>query len=414
MSRNTTPKAILGTLIDGDLHAMAAPYCSGPIGAVHAFGLTWEQITRHLILIGGTGTGKTVTQMRLASAVMSLGKADPSGPPIRVLFLDAKGINHGTSDNRTRFLELVERHQYSHIYTWPDMPIRGLDGDAHQVRERLSGLFRSDESPYHHAESVTMLDLALRATHPPRTLDELIERVRPGVTAALYESDTTQLGQLNKQAAAGFSATQWNSLYLRLRALQATIGTSFDSSRLAWSLPQADAAWISIPGTAAPQTAGDIASWLLALIGELALSPDPRRTIVFLDEFSAVGQDARASQAVAGLVERTRSAGVALVIGSQTVTSLGLGAERLLHTAGTVITHRTPAPEPIVSLAGTVAAWEDTQTVDHLGVRTATSGRLQQQYRIDPDLVRALPDGEAVVAHAGRWSHVSVALPSSA
>lgn len=160
--------------------------------------------------------------------------------------------------------------------------------------------------------------------------------------------------------------------------------------------------------TAAPQTAGDIASWLLALIGELALSPDPRRTIVFLDEFSAVGQDARASQAVAGLVERTRSAGIALVIGSQTVTSLGLEAERLLHTAGTVISHRTPAPEPIVQLAGTVAAWEDTQSVDQFGVRTATSGRLQQQYRIDPDLVRALPDGEAVVAHAGRWAHVLI------
>ena len=402
--------AILGTLIDGDLHKMTVRHGSGPIGAVHAFGLTWEQMTRHLILVGGTGTGKTVTQMRLASAAMSLGKADPSGPPIRILFLDAKGINHGNSDNRARFLELIERHNYSHAYTWPEMPIRGFDGDVHQVRERLSGLFRSDESPYHHAESVTMLDLALRATHPPRTLDELIERVRPGVTAALYESDTTQLGQLNKQAAAGFTAMQWNSLYLRLRALQATIGSSFDSNRLAWSLEQADAAWISIPGTAAPQTAGDIASWLLALIGELALSHNPRRTLVFLDEFSAVGQDARASQAVAGLVERTRSAGIALVIGSQTVNSLGLGAERLLHTAGTVISHRTPAPEPISSLAGTIAAWEDTQTVDQLGLRNATGGRLQQQYRIDPDLVRALPDGEAVVAHAGRWAHVKVSM----
>ena len=96
------------------------------------------------------------------------------------------------------------------------------------------------------------------------------------------------------------------------------------------------------------------------------------------------------------------------------MTSLGLGAERLLHTAGTVITHRTPAPEPIVALAGTVAAWEDTQTVDQLGIRTATSGRHQQQYRIDPDLVRALPDGEAVVVHAGRWAQVQVALACDA
>ena len=61
-----------------------------------------------------------------------------------------------------------------------------------------------------------------------------------------------------------------------------------------------------------------------------------------------IGEDTRSSQTVAGLVERARSAGIALVSGSQTVTSLVLGAERLLHTAGTVIT-TAPVPEPIVS-----------------------------------------------------------------
>lgn len=66
--------------------------------------------------------------------------------------------------------------------------------------------------------------------------------------------------------------------------------------------------------------------------------------------------------------------------------------------------------EAIVTPAGAGAAWEDTQTVDQLGVRTATNGRLQQQCRIDPDLVRALRDGEAGVAHAGRWAHIRVSL----
>ena len=204
---------------------------------------------------------------------------------------------------------------------------------------------------------------------------------------------------------------QWNSVYLRLRALAATVGDRFDSSESAWSLRDVDAAWVSVPGTASPQTAGDVASWILSMIGELAASPDNRRTIIFLDEFSAVGQDQRASQFAAGLVERTRSAGIAIVIGAQTVASLGDSADRLLQTCGTIIAHRTPLPDAIIELAGTVQVWEDSQTVDGLGVRNATSGRLQQQYRVSPDLVRSLPVGEVVAIQAGRWAHVAVAHP---
>ena len=73
------------------------------------------------------------------------------------------------------------------------------------------------------------------------------------------------------------------------------------------------------------------------------------------------------------------------------------------------MSHRTPAPEPIASLAGTIAAWEDTQAVDEPGMGTTTSGTLQRQHRVEPNLVRALPDGEAVVVQADRWAHVAVA-----
>jgi hypothetical protein len=41
----------------------------------------------------------------------------------------------------------------------------------------------------------------------------------------------------------------------------------------------------------------------------------------------------------------------------------------------------------------------------------ATSGRLQQQYRTQPDLIRSLPVGEAVIIQSGRWAHVAIASP---
>jgi hypothetical protein len=399
-------RAVLGTMLDGDLRALTVNGVVGPCGPTSLVGFTFDDLTHHLCIIGGTGTGKTVTQLRIVSTLMRLSQANPGEPPIRILFVDAKGLGE---ENRQQFSELAWDRGYRNIRYWPEQPLSGFDGNAAQLRERLSGLFHSGESPFHHAEAVTMLDLALSAGSPPRSLAELIERVRPGVTAVLYEMQGTERANALKAEAASFTNAQWNSVYLRLRALAATVGDRFDSSNSAWSLRDVDAAWISIPGTSAPQTAGDVASWILAMIGELATSPDHRRTIVCLDEFSAVGQDQRASQFVAGLVERTRSAGIAIVIGAQTVASLGDSADRLLQTCGMVLTHRTPLPDAIVELAGTVQVWEDSQTADGLGVRVATSGRLQQQYRVAPDLVRALKPGEAVVISSGRWAHVAVA-----
>jgi hypothetical protein len=401
--------AVLGTILDGDIHQMVLRVGKSDLGKIYGFAFSWEQMVRHALIIGGTGTGKTVTQMRLMSSFMSLSLANPGEPPIRIIFIDAKGL---ADKNKTDFLELARSRGYQNINTWPEEPLDGFQGDVNQLRERLSGLFNSGESAFHHAESVSMLDLALNAGEPPRTLQALLERVRPGATENLYGQIATVESLIGKQISSTFSNNQWNSLYLRLRALKATVGEDLDSSELSWALDTTDAAWISIPGTSSPQAAGDIAAWVLAMLGELATMNDGRKTLVFLDEFSAIGNDQRASRTAAGLVERTRSAGMALVIGSQTTDSLGESAIRLLQTAGTVICHRNPAPENICELAGTIDVWEDTHELNANGGRSATSGRLQQQFRVSPELVRSLPVGECVVISAGRWAHVAVSHPS--
>ena len=401
-------KAVLGTVLDGDIHQMGSRVGKCDLGKVYGFGIEWEQMVRHALIIGGTGTGKTVTQMRLMNSFMSMSQANPGEPPIRIIFIDAKGL---ADNNKRDFLELARSHGYQNINMWPEQPLDGFKGDANQLRERLSGLFNSGESAFHHAESVSMLDLALNAGEIPRTLQALLERVRPGATENLYGQIATVESLIGKQISSTFSNNQWNSLYLRLRALQATVGDRLDSFGNSWSLNTTDAAWISIPGTSSPQAAGDIAAWVLAMLGELATVGDGRKTLVFLDEFSAIGNDQRASRTAAGLVERTRSAGMALVIGSQTTDSLGESAIRLLQTAGTVISHRNPAPENICELAGTIDVWEDTHELNANGGRSATSGRLQQQFRVSPELVRALPLGECVLLTGGRWAHVAVSRP---
>jgi len=403
---NQRHRALLGTLLDGDLSEVTVDGRTARRNRRHC-GLTWEQLTQHTVILGGTGTGKTVTQLRLAQAVMALDDANPCEPRTRILFLDAKGLPDG---NRELFTDLAGARDRT-TRQWPAEPLDGFTGTQAQLRERLSGLWNADESPFHHAEAVTLLDLALGADPTPTTLQGLLDRVRPGRTAAAYESQATPEGLHLKVEAAAFTSTQWTSLYLRLRALQATVGRTLDAGPGSWNLRTTDTAWISIPGTSAPQAAADTAAWLLRLLSELATDPDHTRTLVFLDEFSAIGYDQRASRAAASLVERTRAAGLALVLGTQTTASLGEAAPRVLQTAGTVIAHRSPAPEDIVNLAGTIPVWEDAHRIGPFGQRMAESGRLQSQFRVSPDLLRCLPAGQAVLIRAGRWAHLAIAQP---
>lgn len=399
-------RGVLGTVLDGDAEALTALGPRGPLGRLRWAALAFSDLETHVLVIGGTGTGKTVTQLRLVAGQMARQEANVGEPPLRVLFIDAKGLG---GEDRERFLALCQRHDYQRVVTWPEQALAGLAGTKDQVRERLSGLFDASESAFHHAEAVAMLDLALGAGEVPHLLAEVVERVRPGVTRSLYAGLATPDALQREAEAAAFTNQQWTSLYLRLKALSTTVGHRLDATPDSWNLSEVDAAWLRLPGTSAPQTAGDVAAWILALVGELAEGNDGRPTLIVLDEFSAVAQDVRASARAAGLVERTRSAKVAIVIGAQTVSSLGEHAERLLHSCGLVIAHRNPAPETLVSLVGTVPTWEDTHDVDRLGVRTPTSGRRQHQFRVDPNLIRQLPRGEAIVLHHGRFLHCAIA-----
>jgi hypothetical protein len=378
---------------------------------------SWRLIDRTAFAVLGWAAGQSVLVRRVGDTLRVRGGASARAGEVRSR-LDARGRlcvpRHlrdalGLRDaNIDRFVNIALRAGGRTIALWPTHGLRGMDGTPDQMRQRLSALWPPDESALHHAETVAMLDLALKAQPTPRTLHELIDRVGPAVTAKAYEVMVTEDAQGRQNEARRFVPAQWNSVSLRLRALAATTGTALDSNAENLDLAGCDAAWISIPGTRAPQAAADIATWLLGMLAELATEPRGRRTLVILDEFSAIGHDDRASRAAAGLIERTRSAGMAIVLGTQTTASLGEAAPRILQTAGTVITHRNPAPEDVVSLAGTEWTWEDTHDVDALGIRHATSGRRQQTYRADPQRVRELAAGEAVVIHGGGWAHVAV------
>jgi hypothetical protein len=83
-------------------------------------------------------------------------------------------------------------------------------------------------------------------------------------------------------------------------------------------------------------------------------------------------------------------------------------AARILGSVETVICHRVNTPEEIIALAGTRRAVEYSTHYASEGATGEGSARLQHQFKIDPNKVRALPPGHAYVISRGRAMKIQV------
>lgn len=121
--------------------------------------------------------------------------------------------------------------------------------------------------------------------------------------------------------------------------------------------------------------------------------PD-ERVLLIVDEFPAVANHAD----VAGLVERLRSFGCSVALTAQSYDGLGDQRSRIVSAARMVIAHSSPNAEEIVRLAGTEDAYAMTHQVDYqVGPTGLGSARAEQRFRVDPNLLGSLHEGEAFV-----------------
>ncbi len=138
-----------------------------------------------------------------------------------------------------------------------------------------------------------------------------------------------------------------------------------------------------------------------------ALQGNPIATLVVIDEFSAV-----AAERVVGLFARARSAGVSLLLATQELSDLRLpGREMLLEQVmgnlSVVIAHRQVVPESaalISSISGRHGVWKVSRRSD--GVTTRTRVR---ESVLNPDRVAGLGQGWAVVIVLGGAASVRIA-----
>ncbi len=137
-----------------------------------------------------------------------------------------------------------------------------------------------------------------------------------------------------------------------------------------------------------------------------ALQERPTGCLVVIDEFSAV-----AAEHVARLFARARSAGVSLLLGTQELADLRLPGretllEQVLGNLTSLIAHRQVVPdsaELIARLAGSRGAWRTTLSSDGRRTRTRV-----QEHLVGPEEVASLPRGCAAVIRLGGRRGVAI------
>jgi conjugal transfer pilus assembly protein TraD len=372
---------------------------------------------RHTLVLGTTGSGKTVTQAWIAGRLIEAGHG--------AVAIDPKG-------DRTLRDELhrAARRTRRQFREWTPEGPEAYNPFAHGTDTELADKALAGESytePHYLRQSQRYLGHATRALSArggPVTLATLVEALEPrrleisgrGIEDE-HQAQRLQdyLGSLTPEQVRGLAGTRDRLAILAesdvatwLQPHSAT-GPAIDLLR---SVRAGDVVYFRLDADRRPLLAAMLAAAIIQDLLTVAAHQqhDPRPTLVLVDEFSAVSPDG-----IARLFGRGRSAGMSLLLGTQEFADLHPPehptlADQVLGNITTLIAHRQVVPdsaEQIAAIAGTHGTWVHTQRTDDRlngpsgGQDTGTRTR-GREFAIHPDEIKQLRTGWALVACPGR------------
>jgi conjugal transfer pilus assembly protein TraD len=372
---------------------------------------------RHTLVLGTTGSGKTVTQAWIAGRLIQAGHA--------AVAVDPKG-------DRTLRDELhrAARRARREFREWTPEGPEAYNPFAHGTDTELADKALAGESytePHYLRQAQRYLGhatRALRAGGHAITLATLVDALEPRrlefTARAMDDEHQAQrvqdyLDSLSPEQVRGLAGTR-DRLAILAESDVATWLQPHDSGGPAIDLLQCvqagDVVYFRLDADRRPLLAAMLAAAIVQDLLTVAAHQqhDPRPTLVLVDEFSAVSPDG-----IARLFGRGRSAGMSLLLGTQELADLHPPehpnlVDQVLGNITTLIAHRQVVPdsaEQVAAIAGTHGTWVHTQRTDHRlngaagGQDTGTRTR-GREFAIHPDEIKQLRTGWALVACPGR------------
>ncbi len=368
----------------------------------------------HTLVIGATGSGKTVTQTAIATAAVQR--------ELAVIVVDPKGDSFMRSELQ-RSARIAGRPFIEWTPEGPSVYNPFAHGTPTEIADRALAGERYTE-PHYLRQAQRYLGHAvhtLRHCEREVSLAELVRQLHPDQLEVLARSLPASRGQE--------VCDYLDSLHPRqltdLSGVRDRLAILAESDIGPWLDPRTeDAPVFDLPGALHERAVlyfglradqRPLLSQMLgaAIVQDLQsavalLQAHPIPALVAIDEFSALG-----TEHVARLFGRARSAGISLLLGTQEFSDLRVpGQERLLEQVlgnlSTLIAHHQNIPdsaELVARLAGTRGAWST--SLNSSGQRTRTRVR---EFLLHPHHITEMPRGcAAVLALTGGPARVSLA-----
>jgi hypothetical protein len=389
-------------------------------GTIRAIGHPWHPVftldagalSRHMVIVGSTGSGKTNLMIRLwagwFTATLQAARAGNGGRPLLVV-LDCKGGRDARKKaERTR--RLLYGAGARRVAIWPDdtrlsiwdLPPGDLAVLLYQMIESGTGA-----AAYYADMLYACVVLAVTAPGgPPHNTAAFLDRLDAKWLQHAWA------GHLRQADQARAAARHLRDIQLRYATLLDRLGPALDGPG---TLAEADAWYFILEGTREPSVAEAQAMAITELAARAAttLDGDPRAILLAADDYSAVSRRVPMSN----LYERGRSLGIGVQVSAQSWQGLGADEDeryRIAATAdGGIFVLHTPHPEPLVALAGTRRVLETAHKL--IGNTWGDEGttREQRAWTADPDIIRRLTVGQACYIHHGAATFVQVARPAA-
>jgi type IV secretory pathway TraG/TraD family ATPase VirD4 len=369
---------------------------------------------RHALVVGATGSGKTVTQAWIAGRMIEAGHG--------AVAIDPKGDGLLQEE-----LEHAARRSPRTFRVWSPEGPAVYNPFAHGSDTELADKLLAGETytePHYLRQAQRYLGHAVRALRGrgwPVTVATLADAMDPAKLEAWARALPDEQAKLVHAYVDSLSGEQRRGLAGtrdRLEILAESDVARFLYRReptrhnidLLACVRRGDVVLFRLDADRRPLLASMLAAAIVQDLLTIAaeLQHDPVPTLVLVDEFSAV-----APNGVVRLFGRGRSAGLSLLLGTQELADLrpadnpSLG-DQVLGNVSTLIAHRQVLPESAETLAavmGTRGAWAHTErTESFLGASAPTGNGTRTRTRefvIHPDTIKRLPIGHAAVTSPG-------------